>query len=304
MNNMNNMNIADFEKKVNFLLTKRKMMPSKKIGLKAWCKYFMAFAWTEHCKCGDGHEMLDILLNEDNLIGGEKFNTTFILKFEDLYPEALKNNKTWQRLLPALVGFKGKGLGVGELYLALVIQGWTFERTGGKGDGKVAGGIRELKNNGASLKPLANAVRVQDQLNLTVFEGHRAGPTKETKRTKGQCFSKWLSWFDTNTNKKEILLTYFTQLYPGRDVTTLVSELLTKRSADDFYRTIGKSVLAWYKEVDNWDSLVIIDQDKMKMVNIADTDDLSLFSILKFDWKSERGHDSQAISDGYVNISI
>jgi hypothetical protein len=300
----NNMNIADFEKKVNFLLTKRKMMPSKKIGLKAWCKYFLAFAWTEHCKCGDGHEMLDILLNEDNLIGGEKFNTTFILKFEDLYPEALKNNKTWQRLLPALVGFKGKGLGVGELYLALVIQGWTIERTGGKGDGKVAGGSRELKNNGASLKPLANALRIQDYLNLTVFAGHRAGPIKETKRTKGQSFDKWLLWFDTNTNKKEILLTYFTQLYPGRDVNAMCDALVVAKDGKEFNMIIGKEVLKWYKEVDKWASLIIIDQKKMMICNIADVGDLSMFKNIKFEWKSERGDDSQAISDGYVNISI
>jgi hypothetical protein len=290
------MSIVQFEAKVNQLLTKRKMMPSKKIGLKAWCKYFMAFAWTEHTRHGDGIEMIDILLNDDNLIGGEKFNSNFVLKFEDLYPDALKNNKTWQHLMPSLVEFKGKGLGVGELYLALVIQGWTFERTGGKGDGKVAGGIRELKNNGASLKPMAKAIRVQDDLNARVFEGNRAGPATK--------FSAHRNWILTKQDPESIYKTYFSQLYPGRDVDTMCKELVNAETGKQFYNVIGKEVLKWYKKVDNWDSLVIIDQKKMLIANIADVNDLSNFVDIRFEWKSERNADSQAISDGYVNISI
>jgi hypothetical protein len=111
--------IQNFEQKVNQLLVKRKMMPSRKVGLKAFCKYFMAFAWEAHCREGDGLDMLAVLMDDDLLIGGEKFNTNFVLKFEDLYPERLKNNRTWQRLMPTLVEFKGKGLGVGELYSGL-----------------------------------------------------------------------------------------------------------------------------------------------------------------------------------------
>jgi hypothetical protein len=299
------MNIAQFEIKVSQLLTKRKMMPSKKVGLKAWCKYFTAFAWTEHTRHGDGIEMIEILLDDDNLIGGEKFNSNFVLRFDALYPDALKNNKTWKSLLPTLIEFKGKGLGVGELYLALVIQGWTFERTDGKGDGKVAGGIRELKKNGASLKPIHKALSAdQELLNNTIFEGNRAGPIKPNKRSQGQGFDKWLLWFDTKPNKDEILLNYFTKLYTGRDVKNMCAELSKVRTGLEFYNVIGREVLKWYKEEDKWHSIVIFDNEKNIIANIHNVDDLSIFKKIKFDWKSAPGKDTQALAHGYVNISI
>jgi hypothetical protein len=290
------MSLTIFETKVNQLLTKRKMMPSKKIGLKAFCKHFLAHAWLAHTREGDGLAMIDILLDDTKLIGGDKFNTNFILRFEDLYPEALKNNKTWQRLMPTLVEFKGKGLGVGELYLALVIQGWSFERTDGKGDGNVAGGIRELKNNGASLKPLAEAIRVQDQLNKTVFKGHRAGPITK--------FEDHKAWINTKSNPVEVYKDYFSKLYPGRKIDIMCEALSNAENGKEFYKVIGLEVLKWYKEVDGWNSLIIIDQDKMTIGNIADVNNLTIFKNIKFDWKSERGGDTQAITDGYVNIKI
>jgi hypothetical protein len=49
---------------------------------------------------------------------------------------------------------------------------------------------------------------------------------------------------------------------------------------------------------------VIIDQEKMIIANIADVNNLTMFKKIKFDWKSERGGDTQAITDGYVNIKI
>lgn len=289
-------NIKDFETKVNQLLIKRKMMPSKKVGLKAFCKHFLAHAWLAQTIEGDGLEMIDILLDDSKLIGGEQFNSNFIRKFEELYPESLKTNRAWQHLMPALVQFKGKGLGVGELYLALVIQGWTFERTDGKGDGKVAGGIRELKNNGASLKPLAEALRVQDELNRTIFEGKRAGPVTK--------FQEHRDWILTKSNPVEIYKNYFSKLYPGRKIDDMCAALADAKDGKEFNKIIGREVIKWYKEVDKWASLIVIDQDKMLIGNIADVNNLDIFKNIQFEWKSERGHDSQAITDGYVNIKI
>jgi hypothetical protein len=287
-----------FEEKVAELLTKRKMMPSKKVGLKAFCDYFLAFAWLAHCREGDGFEMLEILFDDANLVSGEQFNKNFVLKFEKLYPAKLKTNKAWQRLLPHLVKFKGKGVGVGELYLAIVIQNWSFERTKGKGDGKVAGGIRELKKNGASLKPLSKSLRVQDELTRVIFEGHRPGPITK--------FNKFQEWIDTKTNAEEIYVNYFSQLYPGRNINKMCKDLVKAKTGREFYDTIGREVLRWYKSVDNWDSLVVIDEKNMVIANIADPSDegLKIFYNIKFDWKTERGGDTQALSDGYVNITI
>ena len=289
------MDIKQFTDKCNMLLTNRGMYPAKTTGLKDFVKHFTAHAWLAHSLYGDGDAMLDILLDDAQLVGGEIFNTNFYLRFDQIYPTALKNNKAWQQFMTALIGFKGKGMGVGEMYLALVIAGWKFDRTNGKGDGMVAGGIRELKNNGASLKPLAEAIRVQDQLNRTLFEGHRAGPITK--------FDNHLQWIRTK-DALSVYTNYFTQLYPGRDISELCTKLATVQSGREFYDTIGKIVLKWYQEIDHWNSLIIIDQKKMMIGNIADVTDLSQFPKVKFDWKSERGGDTQAITDGYVNISI
>lgn len=295
---MHNQDLAKFKAECDKLLVKRKMMPSRKVGLTAFCDYFKAFAWMSHCESGDGYDMLATLADDTQLVGGEMFNANFDKRFDEIYPAPLKKNKTWQLLMPHLIRFKGKGLGVGELYLALVIDGWSFERTDGKGDGKVAGGIRELKNNGASLKPIADAVRVQDQLNESVFKGNRAGPLTK--------FDNHLTWVKTQKDPEKIYLDYFQNLYPGRDVTAMCKKLAAVKTGREFYNIIGREVLRWYKEIDKWNSLVVIDQEGMRMVNIAGiTDkDLAVFGNLNFDWKSERGGDTQAISDGYVNIRI
>jgi hypothetical protein len=272
------------------------MVPSRKIGHQAFYKHFLAQAWWAETVEGDGFAMLDILLDDSKLISGELFNSNFIRRFDELYPTALKTNNAWQRLMPTLVEFKGKGIGVGELHMALVIQDWTFERTDGKGDGMVAGGIRELKNNGASLKPVAETIRVQDELNLKVFNGYRAGPVTK--------FADHRAWIDTQKDPEAIYLEYFTKLYPGRDVNAMCKALAVANGGNEFNMIIGKEVLKWYKEVDKWASLIIIDQKKMMIGNIADVEDLSMFKNIKFNWKSERGGDTQALPDGYVNITI
>lgn len=290
------MNISQFETKVNALLTKKGMMGKKNIGLKDFCDYFTAFAWLAHTKGGDADAMLDVLMDDTKLVGGDMFNTNFSLKFEQLYPKALEGNQAWKHLMPALVGFKGKGKGVGEMYLALVVQGWSIDRVDGKGDGKVAGGIRELKKNGASLKPVAKAIRIQDQLNQTVFEGHRAGPVTK--------FSEHREWILTKSNGVDIYKEYFGKLYPGRDIDSLAERLYNVTTGTDFNNIIGHQVLEWYKDVDKWDSLIIVDQDKETIANIADVSNLKHLPNIKFEWKSERGGDTQALTDGYVNIKI
>jgi hypothetical protein len=295
-----------FETEVTKLLAKRNMLPKKKnVGLTAWRDYFLAFAWLAHCRHGDGFEMLSILSNDKNLITGEQFNSNFRRKFEELYPAPLRSNKTWQALMPLLVAFKGKGLGAGELYLALVIQGWTFERTDGKGDGKVAGGIRELKNNGASLKPHEDTQRrIINELNERVFQSNRPGPLNPNKNSQGQSFERFIRWFSQQSNKKEILTEYFTNLWPGVDTKALVKKLVGIKDGQEFYNTVGAHVLAQYKSIDKWDSLVVLDQENMVMVNIADPADPAILKNVKFNWMTQRGGDSQAVCDGYVNIVI
>lgn len=297
---------ARFKNKVQDLLLDRGILQlDKKNNIKkptisqlAWFKHLTAHAWLSHSFNGDGFEMLDLLTDPDQLSTGDRFNNNFVIDFGDFVGSKLKENRTWTNLMPTLVEFKGKGVGVGEMYLSLVVQGWNTKRTDGKGDGYVAGGIREIKNNGASLKPVKNRVTAQDKLNAKLFEGHRAGP--QTK------FHLHRNWILQTKRTEEIYLEYFTALYPGQDVKDMCKRLAATDDWQTFSDIIGKEVLKWYKEIDAWQSLVIIDQEKMKIANIADLSDEGLadFKGISFDWKSERGGDTQALSDGYVNIRI
>lgn len=135
----------NFEKKTINLLNKRNIYQEGGVAVGDFYNQFISHAWTAHSKHGDGDEILDILANDTLLIDGDLFNRNFVLSIHDLYPAQLKNNDAWQELMPKMLNFKGKGVGVGELYLPLVVRGWNFGRIDGKGDGIVSGGIREVK---------------------------------------------------------------------------------------------------------------------------------------------------------------
>jgi hypothetical protein len=82
----------------------------------------------------------------------------------------------------------------------------------------------------------------------------------------------------------------------------MCQSLVCYKDGQDFSNIIGKEILKWYKEIDGWHSLIIIDEKKQMITNIADVNNLDMFPSLKFLWLSARAGDSQAITDGYVNI--
>ena len=293
--------IADYSifiSRVDELFVKRDMMPDRKskITQQAFYEHFRAQAWFHHCQHGDGLEMLDTLLDDSQLIAGAKFNQNFHSPISEFYQDDLKQNKTWLSLVPSIVKFKGERIGAGELYLPFVISGWTFQKEGGKSDGFVAGGLREIKQaDGASLKPIADHNhRIIDELNATLLEGHRPGPRTKFETT-------FIPWFESKENKEDILKEYFTKLYPGRDVEGMSRLLSTITDVDEFYTVVGMNVLSWYKEADNWDSLVLIDEHSI--TNIADVSNVDCLPI-KFDWVTSRSGDVRQHADGYVNIKV
>lgn len=308
------MQLNEFNAKVDTLLKKKGMMPGKKskVIIKSFYEHFLAQAWINHCWYGDGDKMIDLLLDDKNLLAGDQFNKNFIKPLSELMSPKLTANKTWTALINSLITFKGERIGAGEFYFPFVIKDWEFQKDGGTSDGYVAGGKREIKFGGASLKPIANAShRIIDHLVATIFQGNRPGPEKETKTSNGQSFDRWIKWFNTQKNKRQILLDFFTQLYPGRDVESMCKDLETATTCKAFYKIVGSNVLKWYKDIDGFDSLVIIDLKKMKVANIADVNNLEIFTTLKFSWATKRGSnkgnssgDIRQVADGYVNISM
>ena len=302
---MNPVTVQDFQVRVDRLFQHRGMMPGRrdKVIVKSFYEHFRAQAWYHHCIHGDGMAMLTVLDDDAQLVGAGMFQGNYYGPLPEQV--ALKTNRTWQALRPSIIRFKGERIGAGEFYFPLTVQGWRFEKTGGRNDGAVAGGTREIKFGGGSLKPTASAShRIIDHLNATVFQGNRPGPENQTKKSRGQSWSRWYQWFSAQPNRAELLQEYFGRLYPDNDVGDLVRDLLKISDCKDFYHRVGQEVMRWYRDIDGWDSLIIIDAMRDRMANIADIDDLAAFPTLKLSWVTAREKDVRQHADGYVNIKI
>jgi hypothetical protein len=290
------MNKNEFEQKCNELLTKRQLYPSQHTAANRFCDDFKVYAWW-HAD-NDATEFFDLLLDDSLMVPSTKMNTNFSCNLKDLIAPSLRENATFSSMLPTLVQSKGKGIGVGELVFPLIINGWTFATSG---DGFCLGGKREVKENGASLKPVETGVTEKgtiDRLNKQYFQGYKPGIVKTHSK-----HVDYLSQFGVD-DIKQIYTNYFTELYPGNNVTSLAEEITDNYICPTHFNwTLGKHVLKWYKTIDQWHSIVVIDPVSLDMINVFDVDDLDK-SWVKFQSKMDRARDTQAVPDGYVNISL
>jgi len=244
---------------------------------------------------GDAENTLSLLEDESNLTSTDILGTNFRKSLWDLVPEKLKGDIIFPLLFEVLLSNKGKGIGKGELILPLIFSDYQFSVNN---DGRYGANRKsELKDDGASLKPIKTGVTdkgLVDKLNDKYFEGHAPG-YKDTKK-----FSKHIK----TVEKSEVYFDYFSELYPGCDITQLVEDV--KKNYKDpvkFNTAVGKFALKQYKEVDKWDNIMYIKDKTMEIVNIADPSDIDSLD-LKFAPKFKRGGDTQAIADGYVNVKI
>jgi hypothetical protein len=211
-------------------------------------------------------------------------------------PEKLKNDIIFSRLFQVLLGNKGKGIGKGELILPLIFRDYQFSVDN---DGRYNAGTQrsEVKDDGASLKPIETGVTdkgLVDKLNDKYFEGHAPGLVR------AKLFSKHLK----TVKDPQVYHDYFRELYPGCDVTQLVEDVKKNyKDSKKFNTAVGKFALKQYKKVDKWDNIMYIKEETMQIVNIANPSDIDGLN-LKFTPKFKRGGDTQAISDGYVNVKI
>ena len=244
---------------------------------------------------GDAETTLSLLEDESNLTSTDILGTNFRKSLWDLVPEKLKNDDIFPLLFQVLLGNKGKGIGKGELILPLIFSEYQFSVDN---DGRYKVTKRsELKDDGASLKVIKTGVTdkgLVDKLNDKYFEGHAPG-YKDTKK-----FFKHLE----TVKDPQVYFNYFSELYPGCDVTQLVEDV--KKVYKDpvkFNTTVGKFALERYKEVDKWDNIMYIKEETMEVVNISDPHNIDDLDV-KFTPKFKRGGDTQAIADGYVNVHI
>jgi len=246
-------------------------------------------------EAGNAEDTLTLLEDDNNLTDGNILKTNFRKNIFDLVSPVLRKDPIFWLLFPVLLLNKGKGVGVGELVLPLILSGYRFSNTS---DGILYENWKsEIKNNGASLKPVASGITVKglvDKLNAKYFNGTVPG-MKDRKK-----FNAHLA----TIKDPSVYRAYFEELYVSCDVTSLVEEVThCYQNADLFNEAVGKFALREYQKVDGWNNIMYIDCDSMQIVNIADVSNIDGLG-LSFSPKLARKKDTQAISDGYVNVKI
>jgi len=295
------MKLQDFEKRSVNLLTSRGILPAKHDAAERFAGDFVAYGWLYHSKFGTGKEMLDFLEDDANLNPGDCFNVNFAGNLKDLVAPLLMANNTFAHLLNVLVNNKAKGVGVGELILPLLIAHWRYNN---ESDGLFRGEKKEIKNDGASLKPVATGATEKgliDQLNEEYFQGLKPG----LKKAHGSHVN-YVKGLDKK-QQREVYANYYAKLYPGNDTKRMAQQLLENIENLEAYNNIlGKHVMKWYRAIDGWTSIVIIDPDTFDIVNVADIDMVNTEDDVKLSFRPvmSRGKDTQAVPDGYVNVSI
>lgn len=287
----------EFENRADNLLDKRGLFGKKHAAVSRFREDFKVYSWWFFDTDELQEELFSILENDEKLIECEILETNFQGKFTDYFiPNDFKGNKLFIKLIERLILSNGKGVGIGELLFPLLIKGYQFsnESDGTYGDGKKS----ELKNNGASLKPLPTGLTdkgLVDKLNKKYFNGKKPGARLESH------FKKFLKEV---VKPQDQFNGYFTELYPTLDVTKLVED--SSKVYDDkeaFIKVCGEFAIREYKKTDGWNNLTMINPKTLQVVNIFDPSNLNGLS-LKFTPKFVRGKDTQAIPDGYVNLNI
>lgn len=295
------MKLQDFEQRSISLLTSRGILPAKHDAADRFANDFIAYGWLFHSKYNTGKEMLEMLEDDDNLNPGDCFNINFSGNLKDLVVDKLIKNTTFSDLLNVLVNNKAKGVGVGELILPLLISHWRFSN---ESDGLYRGEKKELKRDGASLKPVTTKETKKgliDQLNAKYFNGLKPG-----NKSSQPAHSKYIKGLSKD-KQLSVYKSYFAELYPGNNTDAMAEQLLENIDNLSAYNTIlGKNVMKWYREVDGWTSIVIIDPDTLDIVNIADIESVNTEENIQLSFRPvmSRGSDTQAVPDGYVNVSI
>jgi len=290
------MNKNDFKNRVSNLLNKRGLLEERHVSVARFRKDFEVYCWYLFDTDEKKEELFSILENDNKLIDWKVLETNFQGNFRDYFiPIELRNNPLFLELIQELIRSNGKGVGVGELVLPLLIRGYEFSN---ESDGVYENKKSELKNDGASVKPLKTGLTdkgLVDKLNKEYFGGFKPGA-----RVKKD-FENFLNQV---TNPQKQFGEYFEKLYPTLDTTQLTENVVNVyQDKEAFIRVVGEWAVQEYKKTDGWNNLTIINPETLQVINIHNPYDLNEIDV-KFTPKFVRGKDTQAIADGYVNINI
>lgn len=289
------MKYADILIRADALLTKRGI--SGHTAADRFVKDFKAYlVYFDAIGLGNAEATISLLENDKNLTDSSILNTNFRSTLQDLISDELMKDSIFPELFRILMDNNGKGVGAGELALPLILANYRFSN---ESDGVFDGNKKvEIKKNGASLKPVKTGLTEKglvDQLNKKYW--NKTVPGKKSKAL----FEQHLKTVSNPSTYAE----YFKELYVGCDTQSLAKEVIEGAylNPDKFNTAVGKFALREYQKVDGWNNIIYIDAETWKVVNISDPSDIDSLK-LKFSPVMRRGKDTQAIADGYVNVSI
>lgn len=259
-------------------------------------------------------QLLYWLTNNEPAITKESISTSYRKSIDELVPSKLVSNETYQAIKKKMFfssTFRGKGIGPAEFALALL--GKDGNIVDARGDIVIDGWGIELKDGRAgSLKPgnVSNTHRVADAARDEL--GQKLGIT--FAKGAGNFDQKFMLHRDNEfvramkalppSEQQKLMLDWANKLYPGLDakvrkelVLNIVSDLGTPAAKQHY----GPPILTAYKSKDDWDSIMFVSPDET-VVNVVDPIDSK--HLLAFNPTINRGGDTQALPDGYVNAGI
>jgi len=244
-------------------------------------------------------------------IFGENFDKSFV----DIVPPAIKSNETFLAIYESMLFgdmFRGKGIGPGEFILALLGErGNIVDAQGdvmiGNHGIEIKGGMGSVKTGSpASFRKSDNLrawVAKQVGLDSEMFGRKSEGKIKLVWHAEGP-FAEAFNKLDPS-KKKEITTEYVKQLYPkvSPEYQSHIADGLAKHAGTPNVTSyFGEALLSTYMDHDKFGSIMIL-APPGRMLNIADTKNLP--PTLKVDLAGvNRDGDTQAVPDGFINISI
>lgn len=257
---------------------------------------FVHHGFIYHLHYGDGIDMLNIL-SDSHRKNVYDFDSNFKGNLMDINPD-LSNNKTWKDLIFTLIQtVKWKGVGSGEIVLPILIPGWEFLSTGSDGrflskerevkDGLFGGGIKAVLSDDHKDKGGKGLI---DDLNKKYWGGF-------PKRNK---LGFLLSEIKKNPEKA---LEYYNELWGMRwDCSQLVNDIIKVDSVSEFEQIVGVYHLKWYKEMEGFGSLIVLNKKSLSLINIANPNKGIYNMGISVTQRMSRGGDSYAVPDGFTVI--
>lgn len=277
-------------------------------------------------------ELIETLADSNNLIPPSVFEKNWSKPLSDLLSTRLTSNDAFIEVVESVASsVAGSKDGKAEYLMTLLTTNSGIEPTkGGRGDISVRQDesvcYLELKARSGSLSPKTKARRADDLRTKYFRKLKQLVPSLSNSRQldhggykkQGRAIINQLTFSDNQhdfvkglqclapSEALDFIQSYLTELYPNQDVECMASELYScigdeKKVGECFFKYVAQ----WYRQNEGFNSLVLFDPTTMRLTNIIDFAQLSqcrqYFSIRVAGLK--RGSDTQAVDDGFVNIT-